>query len=286
MWNIRMRASKQGRDANKHICRSSKAELKIKDIGVVETHISGAEGIYSDKERSKIIKEYCDRALTHPKGEPDRIVITVEKIRQKPKMVKALSVTTLKCHAPSEAKKYIRQLLDLIGISGIAIENGLKVLAGNKTMRGASLITSETGRRIESDRERGVRASSLGITTTAGRALSVRLKREGLDNTTVKEAIILASKVASCRQVMAELCVSDDPDYTTGYIASKRLGYVRIPNIKVKGSNKGGRVFFVYEDANLDTIIKFMEKTPLMINSASECCGTKSINEIVDCYYR
>ena len=64
-------------------------------------------------------------------------------------------------------------------------------------------------------------------------------KSTGLNNTTVKEAIILASKVAACRQVTAELCISDDPGYTTGYISSKKYGYVRIPHIKKKGEKNG-----------------------------------------------
>ena len=53
----------------------------------------------------------------------------------------------------------------------------------------------------------------------------------------VKEALMLASKAASWPDVIAEVCISDDPDYTTGYIASKELGYLRIPNIKRERGN-------------------------------------------------
>ncbi len=103
-----------------------------------------------------------------------------------------------------------------------------------------------------------------------------------MNNSTVKEALILASKVAACRQVTAELCVSDDPEYTTGYVSSGRHGYVRIPHIKKKGEKKGGRVFFLEEDADIGSVIGFLEKTPVIINSLSPCYGVRTINEIID----
>jgi 6-carboxyhexanoate--CoA ligase len=71
--------------------------------------------------------------------------------------------------------------------------------------------------------------------------------------------------VASCRDIIAEICISDDPDYTTGYIASKKFGYLRIPNIKNYGEMHGGRVFFVRENADADRLIEFLEKTPVVI---------------------
>lgn len=247
-----------------------------------EIHISGAEGICSDKERPKIVEGYIERALTHPRGEPDTIVISIERITQKPKTIPALPVTTLACDSPAEAMEYINQILSTIRISKTAIKNGLKVLSADNPMRGASVIRSHSGRRVEPDRERGVRASRLGITKAAEKVLFLRLKKEGINNTTVKEALILASKVVSCRHVAAELCISDDPDYTTGYIASKSLGYIRVPNIKMRGRKTGGRVFFVHEHADVNSVVEFMEKTAVMINKASIIYGIKSADEILD----
>ena len=95
--------------------------------------------------------------------------------------------------------------------------------------------------------------------------MSKKLKSLGLNNTTVKEALLLASKVASCRDILAEICVSDDPDYTTGYIASRKFGYLRILNIKKTGSMCGGRVFFVREGADPGKVISYLQNKPVVL---------------------
>ncbi|MEW6739041.1 MAG: 6-carboxyhexanoate--CoA ligase [Nitrospirota bacterium] len=247
MWNIRMRASKT--------VGSQK-----------EIHISGAEGIYEDSEISKIVKKYAERALNHPRGKPDNIVITIEEIKQKPKKVQLLPVTTLRCKSPDEAKKTIFQTLSGIGVPTKAIKNSFKVLTSQKIMRGAALILEKSAIRMEPDRERGVRVSRLGIEKAAEKVLVKKLSKMRVDTTTVKEALILASKVASHPDVTAEICISDDPDYTTGYIASKQFGYLRIPNIRRHGEKHGGRVFIIKEDADIGKLIKYLEKTPVIVS--------------------
>ncbi|MBI5640192.1 MAG: 6-carboxyhexanoate--CoA ligase [Nitrospirae bacterium] len=246
-----MRASKKVR------CKSSSSTC--------ETHISGAEGIYEDEEKPRIAETYIKRALSHPRGKPDTIVITFEKIRHRPKTIPALPVITLECETASAATAFIKNILQQSGISEEAVRQGMKIVRGRQPMRGAALVLSESGRRVEPDRKRGVRASRFGTTRRAEKALSLRLAEDGINTETVKEALILASKVASHRQVVAELCVSDDPDYTTGYVASRRFGYIRIPSIKKMGNRAGGRVFFVKEDAAIDALIHYLSETPVMI---------------------
>jgi 6-carboxyhexanoate--CoA ligase len=250
MWNIRMRASKK--------VRSQKSEIS-------EMHISGAEGLYEVTEISKISNDYIKRALKHPIGKPDKIVITIEEIKEKPRKSPLLPVTTIECDSPDYAEEIIFQKLSGLNISRKAINLAFKLLKSEKTMRGAALITAETGKRIEPDRERGIRVSRLGMEKSDRKRLGQFLSKLHINNITVKEALILASKVASCRDIIAEICISDDPDYTTGYIASKKFGYLRIPNIKNYGEMHGGRVFFVRENADADRLIEFLEKTPVVI---------------------
>ena len=76
-----------------------------------------AEGIYEKSEIQKVCKKYIKRALTHPRGEPDEIIITIEKIRQKPKTISLLPVITLDCNSPEKARKIITQKLESLGIS-------------------------------------------------------------------------------------------------------------------------------------------------------------------------
>ncbi len=285
MWNIRMRASKKLRTQNLKL-KSENPKLETRNPKYSEIHISGAEGIYEDNEVSEIVGDYTVRALNHPRGRPDKIIITVEEVTQRPKMIDALPVCTLKCSSPSDAKEFIERLLSVSGISGVAIKTAFKVLSLKQAMRGASLVCAGSGRRVEPDRERGIRASRFGISGEADKSLSLRLSRNGINNITVKEAVILASKVASCKQILAEVCISDDPDYTTGYISSIKYGYVRIPDIKIKGDRKGGRVFFIKEDADINSAINFLERTPVIINRAKACSGTCPVYEIINRYHK
>jgi 6-carboxyhexanoate--CoA ligase len=95
--------------------------------------------------------------------------------------------------------------------------------------------------------------------------LSKRLARLGINTDTVKEALVLASKVASTDGVVAELCASDDPGYTTGYVASKAIGYTRLTNIKEKGSPRGGRVFFLQSGADVGGVAASLEAAPALV---------------------
>jgi 6-carboxyhexanoate--CoA ligase len=257
-------------------------ETSARDSGLLEIHISGAEGMYEEKEVAKIIRKYTLRALGHQKGRPDSVVISLEEIKQRPQSIQSLPVRTLVCRSPLQARGVLRKILNSCGISDRAINTSFAVIDNSNTMRGAALVLSKSGRRKEQDKERGIRASRLGISRYADKILSRNLEEHLINNTTVKEAIILASKVAACREVTAELCISDDPGYTTGYISSKKCGYVRIPNIKKKGQRTGGRVFFIEENADIASVTGFLEKTPVIINSVSPCFGTRTLDEIID----
>lgn len=275
MWNVRMRASR-----NKTKGRSMKT-ANIQSP-VTEEHISGAEGICSRKEIQPLIQEYIHRATTHPRGKPDRIVITIEELKKPLRSITALPVMTLKCGSVNRSEALIVKLLTKSGVSMPAITSALAILQSRNSMRGASLVLASSGRRVEPDTQRGVRASRFGIAGPAEKALSDQLNTLGINTQTVREALVLASKVASCRDVVAEVCISDDPDYTTGYVASAYMGYVRIPHIKKKRDPRGGRIFFLREDADVPGVIEYLEKRPVIIGGIKPCSGEKSLNEILD----
>lgn len=252
---------------------------------VVE-HISGAEGIYPKNRVHSIVQAYIDRARNHPKGKPDRIHITIEKLAQKPQPISTLPVVTLKCISRAHAVSYIRRLLVPDRISEEALRTAFSVIRNSMVMRGAALVYAHSGRRVEPDKERGIRASRLGMSADTESLLSQELEKFKINTLTVKEALVLASKVAAYPDIIAELCVSDDPDYTTGYIASKDLGYIRIPHIKKRGSAAGGRVFFLRETADISSVARYLEKIPVLVTSLSPCRGTYSIHEIIDRHHQ
>jgi len=249
-------------------------------------HISGAEGIYPKSRTRSIVQSYLDRARNHPKGRPDRIQITIERLTQRPQLIRALPLVTLNCASPPEADRGIRRLLSLSGISGPALKAAFSVVRNKTCMRGAALVYARSGRRVEPDRIRGIRASRLGITAGAEVLLSQELENFAINTQAVKEALVLASKVAAYPDIIAELCISDDPDYTTGYVASKDLGYIRIPHIKKKKTTAGGRVFFLRERADISAVVRYLERIPVLVGSLSPCRAIHTIHEIIDHHYR
>ncbi len=244
-------------------------------------HISGAENITTTDNLETSLLDYLKRAQGHEKGPPDRIVFTLEALKTEPSLIPPLPVTTLECKNHTDALSCIKPVLRHLGISERGIDTSFEIIYNGETMRGASIMDSETGHRLEPDRKRGIRASRFGMTESVRRTLEQSLTNLGLNSQVVTEALTLASKVASAPGVMAELCVSDDPSYTTGYIGSQRLGYLRVPHIKESGSSAGGRVIFVNPSTDVNRLISYLEGSPVLVSTLPELRGIISLDEII-----
>lgn len=237
-------------------------------------HLSGAERLveHFDSVEDELIC-MLHRALQHPRGSADRISLQVDEIPCEEKLTGNLldfsgylvgnweQGRILACHLLTEA-----------GVSLGAASCSLEYLAngaapGGSSMRGAMLVDAQSGERLEKDQTRGVRVSRMDVTKVVREQLHRCLAEHGLDNSHVIEALILASKVVSAPEIVAELCWSDDPDYQAGYVASSASGYQRINLLKPLGEERGGRAFFVRPgSADLAGLIQYLEKTPLLID--------------------
>ena len=133
------------------------------------------------------------------------------------------------------------------------------------SMRGAIVVDCESGMRIDGMGERGVRASKMDCVNSRG--YDEYMQARGLTGDHVREALVLASKVAGAEGMVAELCWSDDPYYVTGYVASPLYGYRRIPVMKERGSGIGGRVFFVRPGTDMQKLINYLEEQVVMIQT-------------------
>jgi len=243
-------------------------------------HISGAEGIYDKDEISTLVKEYTQRALVHDKGRADEIRLTLEELKGAPKKISSLPICTINTRNADAAKRAAMKVLSSVGITERAIEEAYKSLNLGLTMRGAMLMDIE-GVRLEPDLLRGVRVSRMGMTKKALADLSRKLGRLGINNDTVKEALVLASKVHRYRMVLGELCISDDPNYTTGYIATRSHGYIRLPRIKKRGVPYGGRAFFI-TGGEVKDLIRYLQRTPVLINEIKSCRGNIPLKDILE----
>lgn len=218
-------------------------------------HISGAERIVKLEEVGAIAQSLAERALHHSKGTADFINITVDLIPpEKIRYIDCLKVEEHKTGSISESHQLVTDLLQGPNISEEAVHKAISLLKSlDKSMRGAMLVDAITGERLDIG-NRGVRVSHMDSFDSY--ALG--------DNEHMREALVLASKVQSADGIVGELCWSDDPDYTVGYVACNGV-YHRIPNMKELGSNIGGRVFFVRSDIDSESVIEYLERAPVLV---------------------
>ena len=196
-------------------------------------HISGAERIAPDAAVPALAAAMAGRALAHSRGRPDFINIKVEKAPP-PLVLKALPVSTHEVRSPEDGWNVARTLLSAAGIGRMDEIAGF--FRGTAGMRGAMLLDADTLERLEPDGGRGVRATFMDDASSVERGFPA-------DKNHFAEALVLATKVANAPGIVGEICVSDDPDYVTGYVASKRVGYARITCMKRPGDASGGRIF-------------------------------------------
>ena len=132
-----------------------------------------------------------------------------------------------------------------------------------ESMRGAMLVDMRTGQRLDPWGQRGVRVSRMSFADET--AAITALNAAGYSGVHLEEALVLASKVLSAPGVVGELCISDDPDYTTGYVSYGNT-YHRLHHMKPVGSPLGGRLFFVDATADIAAIKNYLETTVTLVN--------------------
>ena len=230
-------------------------------------HISGAERIVSDEEIEELLISFYRRAKTHERGEPDFINLKILKVDEKSvSYCKLLNVYSRPSSTKDEGRKIAKEELVKIGVSEIAVQKGFQALESlNDSIRGAMVLSAKTGERLDNLGDRGVRCSNMDCADK--KSYSQKLESMGLKGDHAREALVLASKVASASGTIAELCWSDDPDYVTGYVGSSKFGYCRISVMKDKGDPVGGRIFFVNDDVNIEKYINYMQNKVVLVES-------------------
>ncbi len=240
-YSLKMRASQHvGEGENSH-----------------EQHISGAERIVGRDSVEAVCTAMVRRAMNHSKGDPDFINVKIEKVCESDiQVLKSLPVTRVDVETWQEG---LEKAFELVGEAAAGIREKLpELLRETFPMRGAMLYDIATGERLEPDHARGVRATYMDA-----------LHSSVVDSCKnhFNEAIVLATKVANAPGMVAEFCVSDDPNYVTGYVASKELGYVRIMKMKEMGDENGGRIFlFDSRKASAEECIEYLQKKKVLVD--------------------
>ena len=230
-------------------------------------HISGAERLIPPELLLDTTQAMVQRALEHSRGNADFIRLTIEAVPP----AACLAIPLLPWQAQESAsvtpsRRLALQALCQAGVNEAAAAKGLLALSElPDSLRGAMILSAATGERLDTTASRGVRVSRMDLDAQSD-ALSW-LRQQGLDGEHPREAMVLAAKVAAAPGMVAEICWSDDPEYTTGYVASPRHGYIRIPCLKEKNSANGGRAFFVSPDADLAALQHFLEEQPVLVQN-------------------
>lgn len=236
-------------------CYSIRMRAAEKNLEGGEKHISGGERIGSEFQIETIVKQLLNKARNHSRGDADFIQITVEKLTGDQILyMPPLEITTIDESSIERAHKEARSILTSVGVSKQAQNVAFHLLASNQNLRGAILLHSQTGLRLDNRGLKGVRVS--------------RIDWQDADvgyNERVREALALATKVANSPYTIAELCWSDDPEYVTGYVSNHEIGYVRITPLKREGCESGGRIFFVSDEVELESYIHYLEREPILI---------------------
>lgn len=222
-------------------------------------HVSGAERIVLECDVAKTLSSLAERALNHSKGRPDFINLKVEdpgEIRR----LTALDVVTNATATPEEGRSKAIELLKAAGVDRAA--EVMDLFRDSYDMRGAMLVDADTLERLEPDRDRGVRATRMDAAESLCGGVSCGKNH-------FAEAIVLATKVANAPGIVGEVCVSDDPDYVTGYVAAKGIGYQRITVMKDMGDPCGGRIF-LYRGARegVADAIRYLEGQSVVVEGA------------------
>lgn len=244
-------------------------------------HISGAENIVKEQDLEKAVGLLVKRALNHSKGKSDFINIKIEKIKQQElEVLEPLEVITVDVKNHIEGMDCIKIVLKKLGIDEEKVNKILSMFSETFNMRGAMLLDINTLERLEYDKKRGIRATYMDF---EGSKLN-HLTKDTKHNSHFIEALALATKVANSPGIIGEICYSDDPNYTAGYIASKKYGYIRFPYLKQMGDTTGGRIF-LYDSSNDDDVSKcidYIENAKVVIKDMINIQDSKSYQEVLD----
>lgn len=229
-------------------------------------HITGAERLVCEEQIDDVVLSLIKRAykrgvsIAHTHITIDRIE-TLE--------IKTTPCLDLKLSDIPDAQMahmVASNLLIETGISEAAIAQAFSGLFygfyNSQAIRGAALLDSITGHRVDKPIDRGVRASRFDWAPGDDHTIRTTLAQHGLTHFRTQEALALATKVIHSG-VLAEICWSDENDYTAGYISVPSLGYIRFPHFKPPDA-VGGRAFFI-NTSQYQEIVDRLQKLPLWI---------------------
>jgi 6-carboxyhexanoate--CoA ligase len=227
------------------------------------SHVSGQERIVKKEELPEVIIELHKR----PKTEWDFQSIKIEKLEKPPILIeKSLPLLDFEFSTVEEAHRFIKRFFRKY--KGINFEKFLnfwlnKLLSGveeGKNIKGALIFDWDSLELLD----KGIR--TIKFDWLERKRILNWLISQGRYTERTLDALALATKNIYCG-VLFEICISDDPNYVTGYIASKE-GYFRITPIKPFNIPFGGRIYFV-ERKKYEQVLHCLRNKALLIKEVA-----------------
>ncbi|MCD8899504.1 6-carboxyhexanoate--CoA ligase [Staphylococcus gallinarum] len=205
-------------------------------------HISGAETICDEPAIADVLLRFFNKGFDHENGAIDFLNLKIEKVTR--------PLTTIQSLPIYDNNDTITNLASQVHINPEILQKAWSYIEDSNNYSGAIILSVHNGQRLDDTGLRGIRVTRFMFETQHNY------------NDRIQDAITIASCINQFPGVIAELCVSDDLTYTTGYFASTSTGYQRIKNIKKKGSRNGGRIIFVDNTINLEAYRNYLEILP------------------------
>jgi|UniRef100_A0A7C3QQS6 6-carboxyhexanoate--CoA ligase len=216
-----------------------------------DQHLSGGEDLVSRNALGERVLSLLEQGLTSSKNSDSlapSLNIRIEPVPETDIVPSVLlPVYCLESGSHEDTLSFLRNALDT-GFARLSVPGKmlfghfLDILGGSgQKLSGASFILP-SGQRVTPEKT-GVRVSHFGIIPHLRQILlkEAATHPAGSGRRFI-EALQIASKIMSHPVPEIEVCVSDNPDYTTGYLALKGFGYIRLPHIKPEGQEWGGRL--------------------------------------------
>ena len=240
-------------------------------------HRAGAERIVAEASVGEVTAALTTRGMNCSGGSVDEVHCSVDRIdRARIHYGQLPDVSTYQVNDWQEGRLAACCLLAKAGVDQVLADQAVQLLANGAgprgvVMRGAVIMDVRTGDRLEVDPSRGVRVSRMDLSPECRPALQHELESNGLGHHRVLEALLLAGKVLCAPGIVAELCWSDAPEYTTGYVASPRAGYQRISEMKPVGDARGGRIFFIDRSkASIEALVDYLQRQVVLFKTPGQ----------------
>lgn len=238
-------------------------------------HLSGGEDLVSGGDLNATLTRLAARLLPFSAGSPPpQQILTIDPVSPSTICQGALlPVRSLESSGVEVTRQKLSLILESIlerPVAELVLRSFEQNILGCPSRNGA-LLMNERGEILNEARGEGVRTTHLGCLPKLRKTIEDMALRSLIKPShRFSDAIILASKVLMADPIILEICASDDPDYQTGYIASRTTGYIRIPHIKSAGLATGGRLYLVRQGTNIEKLMVFLRETPVLFLSQQQ----------------